>query len=346
VEVAVKLAQLGEFEFIDRITPGCLGGDRRRVIQGIGDDAAVVEVPDGCQLLTTDVLVEGVHFLRDNMTLFQLGYKALAVSLSDIAAMGGTPLDAYVSIAVPVDLEVEELDRLYDGIKELAHAQGVNLLGGDTTSSRQDLYIHVVLTGSAPREQILYRSGARPGDRILLTGTLGDSAGGLELLRTAHRLPKSVSEPLIAAHRRPQLYLEEARILAASGLAHSAIDVSDGLASDLRHICARSGVGAVIESGSIPISDELRELCRVLGKDPLRFALSGGEDYRLLVSVDPAGVEPLRQKIASATGRALYEIGKIVPGTEITLYRTDGTRDPLSESGWDSFLEHWSRDDS
>jgi thiamine-monophosphate kinase len=342
----VKLAELGEFEFIHRITPGCLSGDRQRVIQGIGDDAAVVEAPDGCQLVTTDLLIEGVHFVRGAIAPRQLGYKALAVSLSDIAAMGGIPHDAYVSIAVPVDLEVEELDQFYEGIKELAHANEINLLGGDTSSSRQDLCVHVVVTGSAPRDQILFRSGARLGDRILVTGTLGDSAGGLEILRTKPRLPESVSAPLLAAHRKPELYLEEARIFASSGLVHSAIDLSDGLAADLRHICARSGVGAVVDTSSIPLSEELRALCKAVDKDPIQVALTGGEDYRLLVTVDPVGFERLQQQIAAATGRDLFDLGEIVPGDDITLRREDGTTYPLCEFGWDNFLEHWSKRNS
>jgi thiamine-monophosphate kinase len=333
----VKLEDLGEFQFIDRIAPGCVIGDPKRIIQGIGDDAAVVVAPDGCQLLTTDMLVERVHFVRGSITPRRLGYKALAVNLADIAAMGGTPHDAYVSLAIPRDMKVEELDQFYDGAKELAHSCGVNLLGGDTAVSEQDLCISIVVTGSAPPDEVLYRSGARVGDRIVVTGTLGDSAGGLEVLRTKTALPESISAALIEAHHAPALYLEEARILASSGLAHSGIDLSDGLSSDLRHICSRSGVGAVIDAASIPLSEELKALCSAVGKDPIHLALSGGEDYRLMATVDPAGVGRLSREIGAATGRNLYDIGEIVPGDEIVVRQADGATKALTGRGWDHF---------
>jgi thiamine-monophosphate kinase len=334
----VKLEDLGEFQFIDRITPGCVKGEPKRVIQGIGDDAAVVYAADGCQLLTTDMLVERVHFVRGSITPRQLGYKALAVNLADIAAMGGTAHDAYVSLAIPLDLNVEELEEFYDGMKELAHSCGVNLLGGDTAVSKQDLCISIVVTGSAPPDEVLYRSGARVGDRIVVTGTLGDSAGGLEVLRSRPQLPGPASEALLAAHHTPAVYLEEARILASSGLAHSGIDLSDGLASDLRHICTRSGVGAVIDAASIPLSEEFEALCSAVGKDPINLALSGGEDYRLLVTVDPEGVGLLARQINGATGRNLYDIGEIVPGDEIVVRLADGATELLTSGGWDHFL--------
>jgi thiamine-monophosphate kinase len=333
----LKLKDLGEFNFIDRITPGCDVGDPSHVVKGIGDDAAVTLAPAGVQLVTTDLLLERVHFIRDTISPYQLGYKALAVNLSDIAAMGGTPLDAYVSIAVPPEVPVEELDAIYDGMKNLAAASNVNLLGGDTTGSKRDLCINIVVIGNAQPDEVLFRSGARAGDRILTTGTLGDSAGGLAVILSDPAVPAEVSAALLEAHYQPEMYLDEARIFATSGLVHASIDLSDGLASDLRHICRASGVGAIVDVDAIPISDELHTLCEATGENSLDLAIGGGEDYRLLVTVDPAGVEQLVKRIAEATGRVLHDIGRIEDGEGIRLRDPNGTLRPLSASGWDHF---------
>jgi thiamine-monophosphate kinase len=333
----VKLTELGEFAFIDRISPGCQAGDPRRVVRGIGDDAAVIECGDSLLLVTTDMLVERVHFLRGTISYRQLGFKSLAVNLSDIAAMGGVPHEAFISIAIPPTVSVEELDELYDGMKELARRTGVNLLGGDTTASHLDLCINIAVTGSVPRGEVLYRSGARPGDRILVTGTLGDSAGGLAVLLERPELPPEVRSALLAAHFEPELYLAEARILATSGAAHAAIDLSDGLASDLRHVCRASGVGAIVDEPSLPLSPALQTLCGATGHDPIRLALAGGEDYRLLVTVDPARAAGLCSLIGERTGRALVDVGEIVDGASIMLRSGDGTCHVLELTGFDHF---------
>lgn len=333
----MKLTELGEFAFIDRITPGCEASDPRRVIRGIGDDAAVIAGGDGLLLVTTDMLVERVHFLRGTISYRQLGYKALAVNLSDIAAMGGVPREAFIAIAIPPTVAVEELDELYDGMKTLAHSTGVNLVGGDTTGSKADLCLSIAVTGSVPTDQVLYRSGARAGDRILVTGTLGDSAGGLTLILEGPKLPGDVERTLLAAHYLPELYLAEARLLAASGAAHAAIDLSDGLASDLRHVCKASGVGAIVDEDSLPLSEALRQLCAATGHDLLRLALGGGEDYRLLVTVDPSRVGELQALIAERTGRTLFDVGEIVAGKSIRLRSRDGSCRELELTGFDHF---------
>lgn len=336
----MKLRELGEFAFIDRITPGCQVGDLAHVTLGIGDDAAVVHGPEGLLVMTTDMLVERVHFVRETISYRQLGRKSLAVNLSDIAAMGATPLDALLSIAVPPSIAVDDMDEFYAGLKELAAMAGVNLLGGDTTGSVEDLCINIVVTGTAPADEILYRSGARIGDRILVTGTLGDSAGGLEILLGRANPTAEVARPLLEAHFQPELYLEEARILASSGAAGAAIDLSDGLASDLRHVCRASAVGAVVDVDALPLSEPLLELCRESGADPVRLALGGGEDYRLMVTVDPRRVDTVRDLVTDTTGRSLFDVGEIVAGRAIELRHTDGSTSPLDVTGWDHFATH------
>lgn len=333
----LTLRELGEFAFIERIAPGSLAADDAHVVQGIGDDAAVLETPPGVELVTTDMLVERVHFLRDKITPRQLGSKAIAVNLSDIAAMGGTPRDALVSIAVPPGVEVEELDGIYEGMKELAHRHGVGLLGGDTTASAQDLCLSVVVLGFADRRHVLLRSGARVGDRLLVTGTLGDARCGLEVLLGRLTLPEPLAEPLVRAHLEPELYLEEGRILASSGAAHAAIDLSDGLSSDLGHICRASSVGAVVEAASLPISDGVRAAAAALAGDPVAMALAGGEDYRLLATADPSRVASVVREVASRTGRRLYDVGEIVAGQGVRLRLPDGSLRDVSATGWDHF---------
>jgi thiamine-monophosphate kinase len=335
----VKLTELGEFAFIDRITPGCQAADASRVLRGIGDDAAVIDAGGDLLLVTTDMLIERVHFLRGTISYRQLGSKALAVNLSDIAAMGGVPHEAFISIAIPPTVSVEELDELYDGMKELARSTGVNVLGGDTTGSKADLCLNLVVTGSVPRGEVLCRTGARVGDRILVSGTLGDSAGGLVVLLEGPTVPSAVAEPLLRAHYEPELYLAEARLLAASGAAHAAIDLSDGLASDLRHVCRGSGVGAIVDAPSLPLSAALRALCDATGHDILRLALGGGEDYRLLATVDPGRVAELQAAVAARTGRTLFDIGGIVPGDTIRLRQADGSCRPLEVTGFDHFAK-------
>ncbi|MBW2133588.1 MAG: thiamine-phosphate kinase, partial [Deltaproteobacteria bacterium] len=232
----MNLKDMGEFGWIDRIRENCLIR-KDAVLKGIGDDAAVFQVaPDTATLVTTDLLVERVHFLKDAASPFDLGYKALAVNLSDIAAMGGTPREAFVSIGIPKDFTVEYLDALYQGMKHLAAEHRVNILGGDTTGSKTDLIINIMVVGTAPPEEILYRHGARPGDVILSTGFLGDSRAGLHLILEGIPLASPHLKDLVLSHLKPYPYVREGRFLARHGGVRSAIDVSDGLSSDLSHI--------------------------------------------------------------------------------------------------------------
>ncbi len=333
----MKLKDIGEFGFIDRIGEGCLVR-RRDVVQAIGDDAAAFRTPDGeVTLLTADMLVERVHFLLNKTTGFQLGYKALAVNLSDIAAMGGAAREAFVSIAVPEDCPLEFLDDLYEGMRALAEKYDVNILGGDTTGSRADLVINISVTGSIPEDQILLRSGARPGDSIFVTGCLGDSKAGLHLILNDIEADSPELQALITAHNLPEPHLREGRFLARADGVHAAIDVSDGLSSDLGHILKRSGVGARIYEERLPITDPLKHFCERFGFNSAEYAVSGGEDYVLLGTVSSDRSKETARQFLSRFKRPLFLIGEITESKGMVMARLNGQEETIRPSSWEHF---------
>jgi thiamine-monophosphate kinase len=314
----VKLTDLGEHGLIRRVTAE-IPLDPARVLLGAGDDCSVTRLPGGqLQLVTTDLLLEKVHFLRDVIQPEELGAKAMAVNLSDIAAMGGTALDAWVSVGLSKAVDVEWVERLYGGMTRVATAHRVNILGGDTTAAEQ-IVLNLVLLGEVAPGEILLRSGAESGDRIFVSGPLGDSAAGLDALREQREAPE-----LVHRHHSPEPRLELGRRLATSGLVHAAIDLSDGLASDLNHICDASGVGCEVHADQLPRSAALQAYCRRHHLDPLAFALAGGEDYELLVTGAPA--------LGEIPG--LVEVGEVTSGGERTLLLDDSRR-PLEPAGFD-----------
>lgn len=333
----MSLKEIGEFGFIKRISRGCLI-QPDRIIKGIGDDAAAfIPEADKAALITTDLLVERVHFLRTSISGFDLGYKSLAVNLSDIAAMGGTALEAFVSIAVPADCSLSYLEALYDGMKKLAAAFDVNILGGDTTTSKIDLIINVVVYGAVAREQMLCRDAARPGDIIFSTGNLGDSRAGLHLI--LNNIPAATDQlrNLVRAHRRPEPHLREGRFLAQQSGVRAAIDISDGLSSDLGHIVEESGVGATLRYENIPVSEDLKAFCGQFDFDPGEYALSGGEDYTLLCTIAPAEAERIAGKFQTTFKRRLYRIGEITAEKKMQLIYPDRSSRPIDPTGWDHF---------
>jgi thiamine-monophosphate kinase len=336
----MELKEIGEFGFIRRISRGCVVRPEG-VERAIGDDAAAFVVPSGgLTLVTTDLLVERVHFLRNATTPFNLGYKAMAVNLSDIAAMGGTPREAFVSAAIPTGCPVEYLDALYDGMKSLAARHGVNILGGDTTGSQVDLVLNVTVVGFVPRHEILFRSGARAGDVVCVTGTVGDSRAGLHLVLEGAQPTDSALRTLFDAHILPRPHLEEGRLLATSGSATAAIDVSDGLSSDLAHIIEESQVGIRIFADRIPISSELRAFCARRDRDPVRYALSGGEDYVLAVTIRPERIDAASREFSERFGRPLHRIGEVTNSGLLELVTPDGRTEVVRPMGWDHFGEH------
>lgn len=330
----MNLRDIGEFGFIDRITKGCLIR-KQNVIKAIGDDCCVFAIsPDLVTLLTTDMLVEDVHFLRQPMPPYKLGRKSIAVNISDIAAMGGMPREAVVSIAIPQSLSVEYLDAVYDGMKSMAREFDVNLLGGDTTSSPERLVINVALVGEAAEKEVLYRSGAQVGDVIFLTGEVGSSAAGLDILLTGRNY--SGWEDIIDAHYDPRPQVKEGRIIAGAMSANSLIDVSDGVASDLGHICIESHVGAVIEEDKIPVSGRFTEYCRKFDCDFEHLTLHVGEDYVLLGTVPETQAKMLEQALHRG-GCSFFPIGRIIEGSGIALAGRNGKSRMIAASGYDHF---------
>ncbi len=271
-----------EFELIERIKNGI---KVPAGITGIGDDCAIIPQQQGLDtLVTADLLVEGRHFLLEDANPEDLGWKSAAVNISDIAAMGGRPLAAFLSIALPSHLTGKWADRFAAGFKEACSAYGVSLLGGDTSASDDKVFINVTLLGQCPHGKALKRSGAVPGDIIFVSGPLGDSAAGLKLILEG----KGAESPVLTSrHYRPEPRVELGQLLAATPGIHAMMDISDGVAADLPHILEESRCGASVDTTKIPVSQELKAICKSHGWPPLTLALDGGEDYQLLFTAAP-----------------------------------------------------------
>ncbi len=333
----MSLKQIGEFGFIEKISRGCLIRPDN-IVKAIGDDAAAFQSdPEQLTLITTDLLVERIHFLRTAISGFNLGHKSLAVNLSDIAAMGGTAREAFISIAIPDDCQLDYLDDIYKGIKHLAAEFDVNVLGGDTTHSKKDLIINIVVQGIVPETELLCRDAARPADVIYSTGFLGDSKAGLHLILNQIADDTAGLKSLLKAHCAPQPHLREGRFLARQSGVSAAIDTSDGLSSDLGHIVQKSTVGARLYADKIPISQNLRYFCARFDFDPVAYALSGGEDYTLLCTISPDHAADIAHAFEQRFKRPLLAIGEIIEGDQMTLIYPDGTTKPITPTGWDHF---------
>ena len=300
------MSRRGEFGFIDFIRSNFPDPEGTT---GIGDDCAVIPSGEGELLFSTDLLMEGVHFLRNESSPEDVGWKAAAVNLSDIAAMGGTPVATFLSIALPKDAQGEWADRFIEGYTDISRQFDVPLLGGDTTSSLRDIAVNVGILGRCPSGRRLMRNGAKVGETIYVTGPLGDSAGGLKAILMGIERTEDVTR-LICRHKRPIPRIEAGRILMESGKAGAMMDISDGIGSDLRHIMKASGVGAVIDLERLPLSPELVSVCKEQGWDIYEMATSGGEDFELMFTA-PAGLE-------NELDIAVYPIGKIVPGNKLS----------------------------
>ncbi len=357
----MKLAAFGEDAFLrelqNRVPPS------EHVSIGIGDDAAAVSVPDGeLVLLTVDTLVEGTHFLWETTPPLFLGRKAVAVSASDIAAMGGLALGVLLSLCVSGDIEVETLWQIVDGAAERCGELGMGLVGGNLARSDGPAVVDVTVFGHTEAGKTLRRGGARAGDAIYVSGKIGASAVGLWLLQQGVALspsgglvfpawpawpaagpyalregPLPLAEPCIRAHLDPEPRLPLGRELRARDLATACIDVSDGLSIDLHRLCRASGTGARIEEQALPLAPGALAWERQLGRDPVYAALSGGEDYELLFTArDASAIEAFRD----TSDIAITRIGEMTSdGDAVELVRRDGSVEPLRTSGWDHFQE-------
>jgi thiamine-monophosphate kinase len=320
---------MGEFELLARVRER-LPPPGGRIRVGSGDDAAVT-VPGGATATSVDALVEGVHFSRDGTGLGQAGSKALATALSDLAAMGAEPGEAYVVLTVPPELDEDACLEAVDGMVALAAATGTTLAGGDVTRGPV-LAFAVTVVGHAPApERFVRRQGARPGDALVLTGELGGAAAGL--LLSDLDVPGLADATAVELRRRqlePVPRLDAGRALAAAG-ATAMIDVSDGLGADAGHLAAASGVGLRIDAEALPVAEGVAELAAALDRDPLQLAVSGGEDYELLAAVAPEGLDLPRLGEAAGVGMTL--IGEVVAGEGVEI-RLPGGR-TLESSGFD-----------
>jgi thiamine-monophosphate kinase len=308
------------------------------VVVGIGDDAAVLGPSVGEQVLTTDLLIEHVHFERDAITPHDLGAKAITVNVSDVAAMGASPRAALVSIALSPDVEASWVMELYGGIHDICSEHAMFLVGGDT--NRGDVVVvSVTVVGEVAPGRAVTRSGARPGDAICVTGWLGAAAGGLALSRAdaaATALSRPWGRALLDALSRPVARVGEGQTLARCG-ASAMMDLSDGLARDLSRLCAASGVGARLGMGDLPVSPALLEAAPFLGLDALGLAIGGGEDYELLATLAPEDAERARDDLADRFGVPLTVVGAVVEGSGLVAVHADGRETPLAPSGWDHF---------
>jgi thiamine-monophosphate kinase len=374
----MRISELGEFPLIDRIAR-IAAVEREDVIVGIGDDVAVLapfgERPEqaiasaGLQtalpgsvgdrpkqrvgerpeqgaggewlLAKVDSQVEGVHFLKSAISPRQLGRKALAVNLSDIAAIGGQALYALVSLALPDDTEVDWVDELYYGLRQEGDRFGVAVVGGNMARSTSGAFVDVFVLGRVRKQDVLLRSGARPGDRVLVTGRIGDSAAGLQLLLHPDRapdLPPDEREMLLARHFTPTPRLFEAAVIARLGGATAGIDLSDGLSSDVGHICERSAVGVRLWAERLPISEATHRVAATGDRTPYALALEGGEDYELCFTAPPGRAEALAAAIEAETGTPATIVGEILSSDQGRALVLPGGREvELAAKGW----QHW-----
>lgn len=332
----MKVSEIGEFGLIDQLARMVSTAEDnkapawRHLILGIGDDAAAWQGEATIQLATVDALVQDVHFRLNLTSWAELGWKAIAINLSDIAAMGGQPRYALVSLALPDETEVENVTSLYQGMLELARRFEVAIVGGNISRAPL-LVINVTVFGNAEGQNLLTRSAAKVGDEVAVTGYLGAAAAGLEMLTKRLQFDAEATASLKKAFVQPYPRIAEGQALVKCGV-KAAIDISDGLISDLNHICHSSQVGARIEVERVPIAPTVKAN---FGTRALELALSGGEEYELLFTARPGVIESVR----SAVSCPVIVIGEIVAdkASKITLVDKKGNPVSLPRTGWDHF---------
>jgi thiamine-monophosphate kinase len=332
----MELKEIGEFGFIERIKPW-FSNLVQETQMGIGDDCAIIPINDEEDLLvTTDLLLEDVHFLRSAITPKQLGYKSLAVNLSDIAAMGGNPVGSFLSIAIPSDIDVEYLDAFIKGYHELSAKYNTPLLGGDTTKSMKHLAINVCIIGKCPKGKARKRSMALADDAVCVTGYLGDSAGGLQVILNKLK-PSPHCTYLLNKHRLPEPLLSEGQFLATFSEVHAMMDISDGIASDLNHILNASSVAANINLDWLPISEQLASVTKKQGWDAIELAVGGGEDYELLLTVAADKLVTIQKEFLTKFNKPLIQIGTIIQKSPCIKWFIGGEEVNINKKGFNHF---------
>ncbi len=325
-----------EREFIEYIKSRFTVSDDQ-LIKAIGDDCAVVRKDENTlALFTIDTLVEHVHFDRTWHVPKLLGRKAASVNLSDIAAMGGNPQHALLSIAVKPETERSWLELFMQGFLEVLKEHQVLLIGGDTVKCNHEITISVTMIGEVGQENVLYRNGAQTGDLVWISGIPGEAAAGLDLCK-AGLSDKKQWQHLIAAHCDPLPEIEMGRLLAHSGLVNAMMDTSDGIATDLAHICKESSLGAEIRANDIPASDALINAANRLDVSSIDWALKGGEDFHLLFTAPPQSKAAIEKLVYEQTGRELFCIGRIHKDPGVYLIK-DGQRIDIAYEGYDHFV--------
>jgi len=327
-----------EFDFINSLRQR-VGSSSQSIVTGIGDDAAVFRSSSGKEtVISTDLLVEDIDFRRTTTPPYLLGHKALAVSLSDLAAMGSRPLWSLISIGVPEDVwQSDFIDRFYDGWLDLANRYGVQLIGGDTSRTNERIVIDSIAIGECSAGMALKRTGANPGDQIFVTGSLGAAAAGLRLIERGANLGDEDLQKLdhvLLRQLRPEPRVGWGIVLGEERIAGAMIDLSDGLSSDLNHLCTASNVGALIDASLLPIDERVVELCGRRALDPLQLALHGGEDFELLFTMKPENVARLPRRVDGVEIKRIGEVMSANYGVKIS----EGSRIwDLKPGGWKHF---------
>jgi thiamine-monophosphate kinase len=320
------LKDIGEFGFIDRFK-GNFTKNLPAGMQGIGDDCAVIPSESYDYVVTTDMLVEDVHFITKEIGGYQLGKKSLAVNLSDIAAEAGEPVGSFLSLAVPSTVSVEFLDEFMKGYAYFTEKYNCPLLGGDTTKSLGPLVINVTVIGRVSKGKFKTRSSAQKGDFICVTGPLGDSGAGLDFLLNPSLNRNDNALELIHRHHNPEPRIPEGMFFASRPEVHAMMDISDGIGSDMKHILDESKVSALIELERLPLSDVMQNEYGEQRSKMYKYAVTGGEDYELLLTVDSSMFGTLNFDYSNKFGKELFRIGKIIETSEnCKLF--------LTENGW------------
>ena len=341
-----RLSDFSECQLVQALTRSFGYSRSSSIVKGIGDDAAIIRSRESHNwLVSTDLLLEDIHFDLRFTSFFDIGYRAAVANLSDIAAMGGTPQYLLVALAIPSHHSMVDLQALYRGLRSPCQLHHVRLIGGDTSASRKGIFISITVIGTVEPNKALQRSGAQIGDYIYTTGTLGDSRAGLEILLTNTKQSKTaigdrISRFLIKRHLRPTPRIDMGRWLSTHQLATAAIDLSDGLSGDLNHVCQESGVGAQIDETMIPISSQYKAFTRQRGHDPTQMALRGGEDYELLFTV-PARYRTKFTRLVKQKNLHITKIGIIQSKKDgIRLKLANGTFRPILVNSYDHFRKN------